>query len=351
MVDSLFLVASRVFDSARRTCLPGPAGSDPRLHGHRFEARARVRSAGSGVGDPSGLRQVLDAVIAPWDLGFLNDTVEDPTDARLLDVLAGALAVWQPDRVSLASTPLRGVGLADGGATAFVWRRYRFESAHFLPNVPPGHKCGRMHGHSFSVELRAATSPGEEAATVLALDAAWAPLFSAFDHACLNDLPGLENPTSELIAVHVWERLAARLPSLLRVTVHETASCGAHFDGRGHRIWKDFSLDSAVRREGVPEGDARRRIHGHTYTVRLHAAAPLDTVLGWAIDYGDIKARFSPLFAQLDHQPLYELPGVGDNDAGSLARWILDRARPECPWLSRVDLLDADGCGASVIVP
>lgn len=355
MADTLFLVAARAFDAARRTALPFGDASAPRLHGHRFETRVRVRAVDPGSAaaecDPAPLHRALDGVVAPWDLGFLNDGVADPTDAALLEALSSSLAALSPDRITLSSTPSRGVGHAPAARRTFVWRRYRFESAHYLPHVPPGHKCGRMHGHSFAVELRAEAAPGREDVVARELDAAWAPLFAEFDHVCLNDLPGLENPTSELIAVHVWNRLAARLPSLLRVTVHETASCGAHFDGASHRIWKDFSLDSAVRRERVPADDPRRRIHGHTYTVRLHAAAPLDTVLGWAIDYGDIKAQFSPLFAQLDHQPLYELPDVEDNDPLSLVRWIRDRARAQCPWLSRIDLLDADGCGAIVTAP
>lgn len=350
MVDTLYLVAARTFDAARRTVLPRAGESAPRLHGHRFEARIRIRDADpvAAGDDPSRLREALDGVVAPWDLGFLNDALPDPTDAALLDTLSMSLSGLSPNRITLSSTPSRGVGHAPAAGHSFVWRRYRFESAHYLPNVPPGHKCGRMHGHSFAVELRAETTAGWESVTAHELDAAWAPLFAEFDHACLNDLPGLENPTSELIAVHVWNRLADRLPSLLRVTVHETASCGAHYDGTGHRIWKDFSLDSAVRRERVPSGDPRRRIHGHTYVVRLHASAPLDMVLGWAIDYGDIKTQFSPLFAQLDHQPLYALPDVGDNDPQSLVRWIRNRARADCPWLSRIDLLDADGCGATL---
>ena len=352
MTDILFLAATRGFDAARRTALPHTGDSALRLHGHRFEARARVRVTGRNPetvpDDPTVLRRALDVAIASWDLGYLNDAVADPTDARLVQALSVSLGALSPDRITLSSTPERGVGQGDASGHGFVWRRYRFESAHYLPNVPAGHKCGRMHGHSFAVELRAQAAPGDEDTTARDLDAAWAPLFAEFDHACLNDLPGLTNPTSELIAVHVWDRLAARLPSLQRVTVHETASCGAHYDGAGHRIWKDFSLDSAVRRERVPVDDPRRRIHGHTYAVRLHASAPLDTVLGWAIDYGDIKAQFSPLFAQLDHQPLYELPGVDDTDPVSLVRWIRDRARSQCPWLSRIDLRDADGCGATV---
>ena len=130
------------------------------------------------------------------------------------------------------------------------------------------------------------------------------------------------------------------------MTVYETASCGAHFDGQRYRIWKELSLDSSLRLRRAPRGDPRGRIHGHTYTLRLHLNAPLDRVMGWTIDFGDVKELFSPLFEQLDHQPLYELAGAQDNDPASLARWIKNQAAPLLPQLDRIDLFETRGCGA-----
>ena len=130
------------------------------------------------------------------------------------------------------------------------------------------------------------------------------------------------------------------------MTVYETASCGAHYDGRHFRIWKELTLDSAVRLKRAPEGDARRRVHGHTYTLRLHLTAPLDTVRGWTVDFGDVKEVFNPIFRDLDHQPLHELAGVDDNDPASLARWIRDRTLPLLPQLDRIDLYETRGSGA-----
>ena len=130
------------------------------------------------------------------------------------------------------------------------------------------------------------------------------------------------------------------------MTVHETASCGAHYDGRHYRIWKEFSLDSALRFAHAPDGDPRRRLHGHTYTLRLHLSAPLDLVRGWTVDFGDVKELFGPIFREIDHQPLHELPGLADNDTASLACWIRDRAQPLLPQLDRVDLYETRGCGA-----
>ncbi len=87
---------------------------------------------------------------------------------------------------------------------------FRFEAAHRLPNVPPGHKCARLHGHSFRVEL--AVAGPVDATTGWFIDfqrlyEAWTPLFEQLDHRYLNEVPGLENPTSELLACWIWERV------------------------------------------------------------------------------------------------------------------------------------------------
>jgi 6-pyruvoyltetrahydropterin/6-carboxytetrahydropterin synthase len=112
---------------------------------------------------------------------------------------------------------------------------FRFEAAHRLPRVPAGHKCARLHGHSFKIEV-AVRGPVDEATGWLVdyadIEAAWAPLFAQVDHNYLNEVPGLENPTSELIARWVWERLARKLPELERVTVFET--CDARCEYEGH---------------------------------------------------------------------------------------------------------------------
>jgi 6-pyruvoyltetrahydropterin/6-carboxytetrahydropterin synthase len=165
------------------------------------------------------------------------------------------------------------------------------------------------------------------------------------DHTCLNDIHGLHNPTSEIISAWIWNRLKPQLPELSWVTVYETASCGAHFDGRHYRIWKEMTLDSALQLKHAPEGDKRRRVHGHTYTLRLHLSAPLDQVMGWTIDFGDVKTQFDPIFKLLDHHPLHEIPGLVDADAGNLARWIRDQAAPKLPQLDRIDLYETRGCG------
>jgi 6-pyruvoyltetrahydropterin/6-carboxytetrahydropterin synthase len=76
--------------------------------------------------------------------------------------------------------------------------------------------------------------------------------------------------------------------------------------------------------------------------------APLDQVMGWTVDFGDVKQIFKPVFDALDHRPLYEMAGLADCDTASIAAWILATARAQLPQLERVDLFETQGCGAIV---
>ena len=351
MAEHLLFAAAATFESARRVTLLPENHRGARLHGHSFLAKVRAslppdRASFPGA-EVSDLRERLEACIAPLDYRFLNDQLEQPTDENLARWVRAHLAIPGIDQVGIQSTRHEGVDL-DRREHAHIWRRYIFESAHRLPNVPAGHKCGRMHGHGFEVILHADVDLGARDIGIDYdhLDEIWAPIHAQLHHACLNDIAGLENPTSELIGSWIWNRIKPQLPELSWVTVYETGSCGAHFDGRRYRIWKELSLDSALRLSRAPAGDARRRIHGHTYTLRLHLDAPLDAVRGWTMDFGDVKELFSPIFLAIDHQPLHELPGIEDNDPASLARWIRAQAAPKLPQLDRIDLYETRGCGA-----
>jgi 6-pyruvoyltetrahydropterin/6-carboxytetrahydropterin synthase len=178
------------------------------------------------------------------------------------------------------------------------------------------------------------------------LEALWAPFQAGLHHACLNDIPGLENPTSELLAAWLWARLRPALPELSWVTVYETSTAGCHYDGTHYRIWKELRFESALRLERAPDGDPRRRLHGHSYLVRLHLTAPLDQVMGWTVDYGDVKEIFRPTYQALDHHLLNELPDLAGADPGGLARWLRERVAPDLPALDRIDLYTTPGCGA-----
>ncbi len=113
-------------------------------------------------------------------------------------------------------------------------KEYRFEAAHRLPNVPPGHKCARLHGHSFKVELTVSGAVDETTGWFIdygELDALWQPLHNLLDHNYLNEIAGLENPTSEILAHWIWHKLRGPLPALSRVTVFETCDARCEYEG------------------------------------------------------------------------------------------------------------------------
>jgi 6-pyruvoyltetrahydropterin/6-carboxytetrahydropterin synthase len=118
--------------------------------------------------------------------------------------------------------------------TAEIFREFTFEAAHRLPNVPEGHKCARLHGHSYRVEVRVGGEVGEESGWVVDfadLKAAFKPLHAILDHHYLNEVPGLENPTSEVLAKWIWDRLLPSLPGLREVIVRETCTSGCSYKG------------------------------------------------------------------------------------------------------------------------
>ena len=117
-----------------------------------------------------------------------------------------------------------------------IWKSFTLESAHRLPNVPAGHKCARLHGHSFRVDIHVSGEVVPQIGWVqdfADIKAAFAPLHARLDHNYLNEVPGLENPTSENLARWIWEQLKPAVPLLSKVVVHETCTCGAVYSGPG----------------------------------------------------------------------------------------------------------------------
>lgn len=115
-----------------------------------------------------------------------------------------------------------------------IWKEFGFESAHLLPHVPLGHKCGRLHGHSFRVRVALRGVPGSDTGWVMDfadLKKAWKPLHDILDHRYLNDIPGLENPTSEMLAGWIWDMLHPALPELAAISVRETCTAGCLYRG------------------------------------------------------------------------------------------------------------------------
>lgn len=115
-----------------------------------------------------------------------------------------------------------------------IFKEFVIEAAHRLPNLPAEHKCWRLHGHSFRVAVYTSGPLDEKLGWVqdfADIKCAFAPVFDALDHRYLNDVPGLENPTSENLARWIWQRLKPSLPLLARVEVRETCTAGCIYRG------------------------------------------------------------------------------------------------------------------------
>lgn len=115
-----------------------------------------------------------------------------------------------------------------------IFREFTFEAAHRLPNVPKGHKCERLHGHSYKVIAHVEAPVDPELGWVMDfgdLKKAFKPLEAQLDHYYLNDIEGLENPTSEVLARWIWDRLKPTLPDLSALTVRETCTSGCTYRG------------------------------------------------------------------------------------------------------------------------
>ena len=115
-----------------------------------------------------------------------------------------------------------------------IFKEFTFEAAHLLPNVPEGHKCARLHGHSYHVTIYLSGDVGETTGWVIDfgdLKIRFKPICDRLDHRYLNDIEGLENPTSENIALWIWARLKPVLPQLSQLEVRETCTSACIYRG------------------------------------------------------------------------------------------------------------------------
>jgi len=113
-------------------------------------------------------------------------------------------------------------------------KTFQFEAAHLLPHLPESHKCRRLHGHSFQAEIVVTGECDERLGWLVDyadITRAFKPLWEQLDHRYLNEVPGLENPTSENIARWIWEHLRPRLPLLTEVVVAETCTARCVYRG------------------------------------------------------------------------------------------------------------------------
>jgi len=115
-----------------------------------------------------------------------------------------------------------------------IFKIFTIEAAHRLPNLPADHKCSRLHGHSIKIEIHVSGEVKVKEGWVQdfgELNTVFKPLYEQLDHHYLNDIEGLENPTSENLARWIWLRLASELPGLSKIVIRETCTAGCIYTG------------------------------------------------------------------------------------------------------------------------
>ncbi len=118
--------------------------------------------------------------------------------------------------------------------TTELFKEFTFEAAHRLPHVPEGHKCGRLHGHSFVVRIYVEGEVDPHTGWVIdfsEIKAIFKPIYEQLDHHYLNEIEGLENPTSEVLSKWIWDQLKPKLPMLSKVMIKETCTSGCLYTG------------------------------------------------------------------------------------------------------------------------
>lgn len=115
-----------------------------------------------------------------------------------------------------------------------IYKEFSFDSAHFLPNVPEGHKCKNMHGHTYKLRVFLQGKPDPQMGWIMDfkdLKDRLAPVIDQLDHKLINDIEGLENPTAENITVWIWQQIKPVLPQLHRLELYETPTTGVIYSG------------------------------------------------------------------------------------------------------------------------
>ncbi len=116
-----------------------------------------------------------------------------------------------------------------------IFKKFSFDSAHFLPEVPDGHKCKAIHGHTYRMTLYFEGKLDEQLGWVIdfaEIKKEVNPIVKSIDHKLLNDIEGLENPTCEVIAIWLWNKIKPKIPLLCRIELNETLTSGVVYEGR-----------------------------------------------------------------------------------------------------------------------
>ena len=155
---SYYQIAYSRFEGARAVRILPTTHPSHRLHGYSFVAKTRKKLKDSDVAGGSAIldeeQLLLETLTSQLDYRYINDIIDIPTDENFARWLFKGRNSDRLDFAGIQSTPSQGVNL-DSSGNAHLWRKFRFEAAHQLPNVRPEHKCGRMHGHGFEVIIHA----------------------------------------------------------------------------------------------------------------------------------------------------------------------------------------------------
>ncbi len=327
------------FEAARRLTALDARHPQARLHGHSFGLTVTTGPT-DNLEDQvfAKLDQALYTLLPHLDYQYLNEStgLPHPNDAHLINWIWGKLPPFSAE-AELRSTASTGVRLNRQGTFHF-YQQFDLHSAHFLPHLPPTHKCHRLHGHNFKVILEWSAS---SLAKVLSYEEAaghFIPVQKQLHRRLLNEIEGLENPTAENLAAWLWRHLKISIPALSSVTVYETPTAGTCYDGNLWDCFKTFTFDSALP---ASEQD----IMGHTYDLRLHVRNQLDPHLGWTRDFGEFHTLLKPYYQQIDHHPLHEIETLPSPHMPRLADWIYHHLKPNLPELASIRLNDTEHTG------
>ena len=162
-----------------------------------------------------------------------------------------------------------------------LFKDFTFEAAHHLPHVPEGHKCGRLHGHSFMVRLEITGEVDPHTGWIMdfaELKAAFKPTYDRLDHYYLNDIPGLENPTSEVLAKWIWDQMKPLVPllSAMQDSLREAVST---IRSGSENIWRGATeissgnndLSSRTEEQAAALEETAASMEQLTATVKLNA--------------------------------------------------------------------------------
>lgn len=115
-----------------------------------------------------------------------------------------------------------------------IFKQFSFDSAHVLPNVPDGHKCKNLHGHTYHLTVFFEGNLDSSLGWVIdftEIKTKMTPIINRLDHNYLNDIKGLENPTCEIMCVWLWDEIKPLLPALSKIELKETPTSGAIYEG------------------------------------------------------------------------------------------------------------------------